>query len=800
MINFPLREIHKAVPRLTQANLLRVAVGEALGVPVATKPSTFNDIHMSSHEGEFFYELGKGVVDGRLIARVLLHYASASAAVTDFGALVDEFLMFHHAVSSNATIWRNVVSFVVGQSNDRAQKPDNMGRMPAEAIRERLVLEIQAQQVATRHMELFGAVEADYVISMLSQVGLVVPGTPLVYRVSRLVPFPDYHAYVDAVRAAVLVRVLDALATADLGLVKSQMQKKVAISPSFIANELASSAMRASDRGRGTYNATDVTDAVFAALGTVWDPTTPEALVVPTSVQTAEGFARLLNNITMFAAYQKRVAEVGPFTLGKYDIYTLTREVIPLFVEAVTRISPYSARTLAEAVGHIGVQSVAEYDAAKSHMALYESWNFSRSGTAFVPVRNSRTGFGRFLMEETSVSDALSSALGPIADTFSVAGFVERHLSALSSAVPGAYDVKADGTQVLLALPSVSAVPTPLGVTTSALLAALRKPGVFAPDESQLVGKHIVSDSDGMGSDTIRAAVRRGEALLHSYYVTLLAVAVERGGIVSVGAVRVQNPAGENNVALFWETTTESKTPFGPSAVLGSRVMTAEPLERIAYAADVTPTLTITPPALPLRDHERSLHVWNWHDISEKLEYNDVFTTTVANKKLSVPLTEVDILSLGYHRDRLRFMIPASARAIAEMWVSWFTTTEATLQAMKLKTQDSAALAALDGRLLSSGVLLVQRLRAIGRSPVGTTMARVINSSLAQQLRAQGYIDAMKGLYVVPHQIRIEVFSGLILLQLLGILTDTEATEVSNAIAASNALTTVMTMGLDENL
>ncbi|AAG00446.1 P1 procapsid protein [Pseudomonas phage phi13] len=800
MLTFPLRKLHTAMPRLTQASLVGCLPGTSILTASATRPSSFNVVHMSSHEGEFFYSLGKGVIDPRLVSRVLMHYSMSSHRVSDFGALVTEFLQFHHAVSTNAIIWRNLVAFVVGQSNDRATSPERMGRMPAEAVRERLFDEIRNQGIASVHLEMFGALEADYAISMLSQIGLIVPGTPLTYRVSRMLPFPDYNAYVDAVRGATLTRVLESLATADLGLVKSQMQKKAAISPSFIANELAAAATRASDRARGSYNPIDVADSVFYLLGTVWDPSTPAELVAPSSIQASDGFSSLLSNLAMFAAYQRRVATNGSFIGSKYDELIMKKEIIPLFIEAVERISPYEARTLPTAVGHIGVRSVSEYDATKSHLAVYESWNFSRSATAFVPIKNSRTGFGRFLMEELSVSDALSSALGPIAETFSVDGFIERHLTALTAAVPGAYDVKADGTQVLLALPSVSAIPTPLGVTTSALMRAMRSAEEFVPDADSLAAvRHAISDSEGMGSDTERAAVRRGEALLHSYYVMLLATAVQSGGMLSVGSITVEaNPDGGNNVAIFWEMSTSSKIPLGPTGLLGGRLETSEPLERIAYGPDITPTLTVTPPALPLRDHERSLHVWNWADTSTKVKFEDTFTTTIANKKLAVRLDEVAILSLGYRRESLRFMIPASARAIAEMWVSWYTATDAELTALKKKTKDTAALAALDGRLLSSGVMLVQRLRAIGRSPVGQTMARLINSGLANELRNKGAIDAMKGLYVVPHQIRMEVWSGLVLLQLLGVISTQEAEDITSGIKGSNALATVMTMGLDE--
>lgn len=798
MFSFQLNDLYTAMPRLTQANLLGMAPGQALPTASAMRPATLNVIHEASHAGEFFYSLGRGTVDARLVTRVLLHHSMASERTISFEELVSDFLLFHHAVATSPVIWRNLVAYVVGQSNDKATKPDSMGRMPAEAIRDRLGEEIRSAQIESKHFDLFVAVEGDFVISMLAQVNLVVPGTALTYRVSRVIPIPNYEIYEDVLRAGSLVKLLEALSTADLGLVKSQIQKKVAVSPSFIANELASAAIRASDRARGTRNAAHSVAALFYALGTVWDPSTPAELVATESVQSAPGFAALLNNVSMLAAYQRRVATHGAFERGQYDDHVLSREIIPLFVEAVERISPYAERTLAQAVGHIGTASVSEFDATKSHVALYESWNFSRSVSAFVPVRNTRTGFGRFLIEDTAVSEALSTSLAPIADTFSVEGFVERHLAALSAAVPGAYDVRTDGTRMLLALPSLTALPAPLGVTSETLLAALQSSEDFAPDMTA-ISKHRVSDSEGMGSDTLRAAVRRGESIVHSYYVTILAVAIARGGILSIGSVPASEDAmGGANVAVYWETSTDSRVPFGPTGLLGGRVETAEPLERLAYAPDVAPTLTITPPALPLRDHERSLHVWNWYEESTPIEYNDSFKATIANQELVVKLDEVDVLSLGYRRDRLRFLLPASARSIADMWVTWYNSTNNELIALNEKTTDTAAKAAIEGRQLQAGVLLVQRLRAVGRSPVGKTIARLINARLASQLRGKGQIDAMKGLYVVPHQIRLEVWAGLVQLQLLGVLSSESADTIQQAMVSTNALATVMTMGLDE--
>ncbi|ANM47307.1 phage procapsid protein [Pseudomonas phage phiYY] len=802
MLKFNLREIYKALPRLTQANLIGMTEG-AIPVASVVKPIAFNTLHAASHEGEFFYEFGKGVVDPKLIARVMMHYAASSTRVPSFQALVDEFLEYQYSVASNSTLWRNLVAFVTGSSNDRAVKPDSMGRMPAEAIRERLGDEAKKQGIVSSHADFFNLIVADYAISMLAQARLVLPGTPMVYRISRLVSFPDYGLYVDAVRAANLSRLLEGLATSDLGLVKKTMEKKEAVSPSFIAHQLASACIRAADRVRGSYNPDKVVEAVFYSLGTVWDPSTPAANVATASVQSSEGFSRLLVNATMFVAYQRRVATVGAFPAPSFSDMVIAREVIPLFLEAVERISPYAERTLAQAVGHLGMRSNTEVDGAKSHVAVYEAWNFSRSAVAFVPVRNNRNDLGRFLMEEVAVSDAMSSAMGPIAETFSVDGFVERHLTALATAVPGAYNVKANGTEMLLALPSVSAAPLTLGVTTEALLSSMRNAGPFEPAVDQLYAEgveHVISDSEGMGSDTHRAAVARGEALINSYYVLMLARALLTGGMTRVGSVPVSNNANtESNVALYWELTTSSKVPFGPTGILGGRLETSEPVERVAYGTDEEPTLSVTPPALPLSAHDRALHVWNWHDSSSKVEYNDRFETTISNQKVIVQLNEIDILSLGYRRERLRFMVPMSARAIAEMWVTWYTETDKELQAMKAKTKDTAALAAIEGRQLSAGVLLVQRLRSVGRSPVGSNLARVINSRIVASLRKSAQIDSMKHVYTVPHQIRLEVYCGLILLELLGVLDPAEVSKLTASLSATNALATVMTMGLDDS-
>lgn len=57
MLKFNLREIYKALPRLTQANLIGMTEG-AIPVASVVKPIAFNTLHAASHEGEFFYEFG----------------------------------------------------------------------------------------------------------------------------------------------------------------------------------------------------------------------------------------------------------------------------------------------------------------------------------------------------------------------------------------------------------------------------------------------------------------------------------------------------------------------------------------------------------------------------------------------------------------------------------------------------------------------------------------------------------------------------------------------------------------------
>jgi hypothetical protein len=792
---FHLRELSSKFPRLTQ-NFAAGFAGQGLPTPISgsVRPVSMQTVHMASHTGDFFYELGRGQIDPKKLAGVMLHYAATTPSVLSVESTVDEYVEYHRIVSTNATLWRDIVAFTVGVANDRAQKPDSMGRMPAEAVRDKLIELTKNLVPPSASNDMYAAILGDFMISMLSELGIILPGTPLVYRIHRVMAFPNYQAYVDVVRIGQFSRLLEALASSDMKLVKKQMEKKEAISPSFISTQLSSSCIRALDRMDNRHNANHVVESVLAMLGATWSPLTPEAAKAPMRVQSANGYSKLLGNCSIFAAYQEftRINGAAPFC--HYDEEMMANVIFPLFMESIDIVSPYQERTVHEAVGHMGWKSVSEYDGTKTHAALYENWIAADRAPAFVPVKNSRTGFGRFLIEERSVSDALSGALKPIVDTFNVQRFVSAHLNALSAATPGSVNVKANGLEVFMALPSLGESAAMLGVTAEALSNALSSVEEFVPPLPEGV-VHTVSDSEGLGSDTLRSAARRGEALLHAYYVLVLCFAVSRGGALYMSGV-VSGAA--ETIVLQWHVHSSTPIPLGESGILGNLVVTTEPLEAIAYGSDIEPATAVQASSVNFTDHDRALHVWNWHAMSARVVFDAEYETVIAGKAMVVKLDVTDMLSLGYRRDRLRFMLPLSASAIATMWSEWYTQTEAELIRLSRVTKDSAAREAIAGRRLAASVGVVQRLRAIGRTQVGLTIGRLVNNRLVAELRGAGAIDAMKALYVAPHQIHLEAWTGLIILQMLQVLSPTEALKLAESISKSSAMATVMTMGLND--
>lgn len=784
MFTANLRDIHATAVGLTQGHHVGLAP-ESMTVPPMVRDVLWSSVHMASHDADFFYTLGTGKIEPHNLARVMLHYAMVNSSVVSFEALVDEWREFHLVVSTDNMLWRNLVAYVVGASTDKAVALEKMGRMPAEAIRDWMRTKL-GTLAKSAHFEMLLHIEADYAVSNLAQLGLILPGTSFVYRVDRLISFPDYHAYVAAVRATVLSDMFDSLAMADMTMVKAHLTAKQSVSPSLIANRLAAAAVQAHDRVSGRYNAKDIVDATFELIYRAQDVSTPDALQPSGRIRESEGFNRLLGNATIFAAVQQMVAEQGirptPFTEEQ-----LAAVVIPMFNQAVMNISPFKERSVADAVAHLGHKSHSDYDGSRSHVAIYEDWSFSKAGTAFVPVRQSRAGHGRYLMRDITVSDTLSAALAPIAEMFAVKPFVERYLQAMALPPAGHWNVLSNGTELLFALPSISSTPLPAGVSATSLMEALREGNVG----TALVSALELEVEDGDAEGDISSHARRVDALLRNYYLAVFCYAIRCGGTTQVGPVETENGS---NLVCVWRFSADTKVPLGQAAIVGGQVTTTEPLERISYAQDSEPSMTVVTQPLPLGDYEKSLHMWDWRAASLPVVYNDTYELTVGSNLYKVHINETDVLSLGYTRDRLRFHIPSSARAIVEMWWTWYSSTIASLTAMKAGTSDTLVLAAIEGRMMNANVILVQRLRAIGSSPVGANLSRVVNHRVAVQMRGLGKLDQMRQLYVTPHEIRNSVWSGLVILQMLGLLAPAEAASLNQQLSASGALATVMAL------
>lgn len=825
MKQFYLRKLHSEVARLTQQHWATGA--KELSLISGTRAHPFTTAHMSSDNGEFMYELGRGTFDPQKLVAIMYHYSVTSPDVVDFQALVDEWKVYFFGVATNVDIWRSIVAFTVGRSKDESIAANRLGKMPAEAIRTKLNELITTQSgVSSVHSTMFNTIIGEYALHMLMSLNLVHQSTPYVYRVSRHGTFPDYAAYKDAVICLTLRRQLDTLATVDLSRIQTALQDPSrSINPSMISMEIANGAINAYDRVRATYDPKQIVDAVANVSWLQLNPVTPDDAAPKQRVVIAPGMANLLSNAAWFAAIQAEVRKNG-LPRCTFNDEEMAAVVIPMFVEAVNTCSPYKERTLAECVAHLGSMENREYDGSISHYALYESCDFGREAVAFTAVRQTRNGRGRFLMPEAVVSDALTDALGPVSDTFSVESLVKGFFGTIEMAQRGHFPVSKDGSEILLAMPSMSSVLHTFDIDESTLLAAIESnaptselaittrfahtPVTAASGEDDL---EEVSDSQ---KDRLAILQNVTDRVTHSYYVSLFVLALTRSSNYVLVPVATElssltkdtdnaivdgdlKEAPNYNLMVEWHIPYSGAHPLGLSANRNNEVITHEPLEALVYLGKIEPSRKVAYPSLPLSDYEKSLHIWLWHQATQPVSYTDAYETVISGKTYKVDVTETQILNLGYARPRLRFHMNTGTRALVKMWLSWYEHSTKMLEDLQNSTQDDVVRSAVEGRLLAVRIALVTRLRAIGTSRVGLNLVRTVERDVIQQMHQQGKIDAMKTIHSVPHQVMTQTWAGLVLMGMLDLMSIPEHDMVMKELSNGGALAAVYAMMTDSS-
>lgn len=763
-----LPQLHEQAAALTQAGFLRLTGGL---IPMTTSCAAivFTRTNMASVTGHQFFEMGSGQLDPVLQTRLLMQYAKQHDL--SFTEVKERYIQLIRSLGLKPDTFRKVVASCVGA----LERPVGTNRIPSMTP----TMVFTAVKSAMPDVgDLYLRLITDFVCHMFRPLGWVVDDASYQYELKRTNLFPTYLDLVDAVEAKDLLSVLQVMQNSDLRTVKTMMDRKSAIMPHHIAQHLSNAVLTASDLAKGAYDAEAVVVSALTVMQRIWDPETPREQQPSTRLRSSAFVSDMRSNLALFNAAQDMVARRLVVPDVHFGDEEMISTVFPLFQSAINELSPFKLRMLSDVVGFLSKKSSRNQYKVPGYIMLTEAWDFTSQVTAFAPVQQTADGTQRFLVEHANISAALEAAMKPVQTVLNVANLVDGRMTSYDM-TPMERRVPREGTQVQLGLPSLIEREVQAGLTIGVLGDAL-KTGVYpfqgADHETE---RSLFSEADFI-------------ALTYDYYSVLLHLAVTRGAEVTVSQTSLPDSESAHPLYLAWTLATDVRTPIAMSAVERGMVTTSEPLEALAYMDDFQATERLVAMPIPLSTMQDSVHAWDWYGASEKLSLVAGYNTTVGGKTYMSQVTEHEMLGIGVRRSNVRFLRPSAAAAIARLWLDWLAEDEAFISAEIDASQDDLVIEALRGRRVQSALQLFAMLKQIGSTGAGSRAAVYIMRRLSDAMYGEDRLDDYSELGVGIQQHKLNVWSGLTTLQLLGLITVEDSLHLMRILRDSNALAMVV--------
>lgn len=760
-----LKKIFEQANGLTQNRFVRGVEGH-LPLGSRTMPMIFTRTLMASVTGDYLFEVGAGVLDSAKHAKLLMQYANdVGVPVSE---VADTYINLLGVLGYSQESFRKVISGIAGSTEKPARANSIAPVTPTYVYK--LVMSVLPENVP----EIMGFMVTDYVCHMLAPLGWVLRDAPYAYRIRRNGLFPRYSDLVDVIHAKELQRIIQVMADADLSLVKAAMDKKGAILPAMIAQHLSSAVVTAAELARGTYDAAAIVTSVLTTVARVNNPDLPEGIAPRDRVRNHPAVTELRSNLAIFLATQDMVSS-GCEPRIHFNDEEMTSVVLPLFSSALAELSPFGIRLLDDVVAHIGKQSSRTHMGVPGHVFLFEDWEFSSNVSAFVRVKQTATGNQSFLFPQSNVASALSAAMKPVRDALSMKKLVEQRV-ALYEMTAASSRVPADGTTLVLGLPSIVEYEVMHGIPDG-----LFQSGILGGSDEPLV--------DPTSSDKVLVATPTLRRAAYDYYSMVAHVATARADSTHASFQTIQTRVMP---VLQWSRRTAMKDPLGKSAIVMGEVVTTEPLELVVYVDDFIPTVAREGRVAPIDDFAHAVHLWDWYSASEQLSFVPTYRVNLRNTSYVTQIDEHEILGLGVRRRQVRFIKPLVAAAVARVWVRWMTDDRAYLAGKVSSNVDDLEKTAYRGRNIQNALQLVNLLTAIGATGAGATSAKTVTQRIAEQMYETGMIDDYSQLHVGVQKHRVNVWAGLVILQLLGLVSSNEAADMVDYLADSDALSLVV--------
>jgi hypothetical protein len=741
------------------------------------RPTVFSRTFQASRTGEILVEVGTGKVEPINHSRIILQLSKDEGVPVS--ELVDSYKQLVYRLSYEPEIIRRIVALALG-SSERPIRANNIPKLPASAFIDHM-MGIMFPGVVSRVDEVLLHIAADALIAMVAQVGLVSNDAPHIHRMRPGNLFPAYDDLIDIMELRDVTFISTQLGSADLSLVSKTLNNSSnrdggAISPSILAQHIQNAFVGAYEASKGSYASHDIVNSVLATLHRVWSPMTPTELMPKERVLNSPFMSEFQSNLALFLATQDMVAHHPMANKVSFTDEEMTSFVFQLFSETVSLISPYDIRPLSDAVDFYGMKSSRDHNGEPGHIFLYEDWKVQDHVEAFMPIRQTLNGTGRFLLDMPTASAALANALGPIQKVVSLSDAIDVRVDSYN--MQDQTKRASDPLEIHIGFPSLEVREAQLEVQ---YLNAL-EPYIFGATEP--------TDAELKKIGITRSELK---SIKFDYYSSLMHLAVARGSRVSIGEIKSVVRDGENATMgplyILWSIRTTFTRQRGLSALLHGEVETTEPLEVIAYLQDFTPATSLSVNYPRLSDHEGAIHLWKWHKYSSKLSLQAPFEITLRNKRYKVSIDEHEMLSLGARRNEVRFMNQYDTKALVRIALKSMMDDYKFVVSKAKNSKDELVKEAYKGREIQSVLRLVAMLSSIASAGAGQRTITYAKQRIADAMYGQtGTLDGYDEIHVGVQNHRLKVWAGIRVLELLQLISGEEAAQLADMIRESNAL------------
>ncbi len=776
MISFPVKKLETASRGLSQKTAISLTANGG-GTSGPRRPVVFTRTLAASQEGRILYRVGTGQVDPTATTRILLQVANDEGV--PFSVIRKELVDTWYAFAHDPENWKVVAATMMAVAVSRPIISKNTVRATPKQIFNAVQSRIPRVRPVIQH------IIADAATMRFHKLNLIYTDRAYVYQLESRAIYPTFDALVDSVDALSVEKIIHAMIDFDVSMYESALKKKDgSISPSQLANDLADSMVTAYDRLANLPEPQEMVVLVLTLLSRLWSPSTPDAVKPSERLRNAPELGELLPNLGLFLAYQDMPVKFKNKSVAFAD-ESMLHYTLPTFMKALTTITPFVIRAVSDTVAHIGKHSVVNHQSQPTNVCIYEDYSSDQRIDVFQTLRAFKDGNGHYLQSNTDTTATLNGAMSQVGDVFTMADIINsRQGGAEIREAP--FRMGAEGCNVDLIFPSLY---THTQLSNSQLESIDDKAFLI----SELVERHVI---DGKKANTSNNLLdMRINAKTNDIYQMMIHLAV------ASPYTTIYMTGKPNALRLVFRVDTKLKYPIGRSAILYSVVETIEPVEALMYVPDFSPTTSIQFSSLNVTDFQDDVHIWNVFTQTNRLQFDTIYTTKFRNETMSVDLNESTILGRASRDSRLRSVPAIGSRALVQLV---FTTLMNDIRSLRERaetdTVDSESessdvykltLAARSNALL---IAFVHRLSMIGTSSMGAEIKSIVTTDLASQMHDKGVGDFSNDFHHGHQDHRLTVWTGITILQLLGLLNKVEAEAIGLFLKENEAI--AMTLGI----